>query len=87
MSVRDHRRPAGPFTALSIHKTLSTETLNAVVEPFDPKSAAHLTYPVSRKYDLPIIQEGHLTKSSTTRLIQLYLQYGPKDAQVGGSGR
>ena len=87
MSVRDHRRLAGPFTALSIHKALSTETLNAVVEPSDPQSIAHLTYPVSRKYNLPIIQEGHLTKTSTTTLIQLDLQYGPKDAQVGGSGR
>lgn len=74
VSVRDHRRP-GPFTQLSIHRPLVTEHLNAGIELFHLKSTAHVTYPVSRKYTLPVVLEGRLTQRSVDQLAELFGEY------------
>lgn len=70
ISVRDHRR-RGPFTALSVHKPLVTEHLNTDIALFDPVTTAHITYPVSRPYILPVIHEGSLEHESTQGLLDL----------------
>ncbi|KAI9718790.1 MAG: hypothetical protein M1812_003964 [Candelaria pacifica] len=79
VSVRDHRAKYIPaFIPLSKHQALSTEIMNPGVELLDAKCTAHITYPISRRYDLPIIQEGTLSKVSITRLILLYNNYRPR---------
>jgi len=77
VSVRDHRMQ-GPFTPLSKHLALVTETMNLGTTLMHPKATAHLTYPVSRKYDLPVRPVGQLDKSSTRSLIALYLETIPR---------
>lgn len=80
VSVKDHRaRDPGP--ALSKHKPLRTEALGKSVDLFDPKSTAHITYALPRKYDLPIIQEGCLTQDSLNYLIVLFKSYAPREMQ------
>lgn len=71
VSVRDHRA-RGPFTQLSVHRPLVTEHLNEGIEPFHVKAAVHITYPVSRKYTLPVVQEGRLKKESVELLASLF---------------
>ena len=74
VSVRDHRAQ-GPFTPLSVHQPLVTEHLNTGIELFHAKTAVHITYPVSRKYTLPVVHEGRLKKSSVDHLAQLFGKY------------
>lgn len=71
VSVRDHR-VRGPFTQLSVHRPLVTEHLNEGIEPFHVKAAVHITYPVSRKYTLPVVQEGRLRPESIRYLSSLF---------------
>ena len=77
ISVKDHRNPAD-FTKLSIHTPLITKFIHPWVRPFDQKSAAHLAYPVSRKYTLPIIPEGHLDEDSVQHLLNLYQNFAAR---------
>ena len=70
VSVQDHRVP-GEFKKLSIHQPIVTETMNAGVRYIDPKSTAHYTYPVSRKYGLPVVAEGQVKKVCLTSLTAL----------------
>ena len=81
VSVRDHRSQEG-FQALSKHLALSTEQMNAGINPLHTKSTAHITYPNSRKYDLPVVQEGRLAQVSTNRLIKLFNEHAPKEATI-----
>ena len=74
VSVRDHRIP-GSFTPLSMHEPLVTDQLNAGIELFHVKSALHITYPVSRKYSLPVVYEGRLRKQSVLQLASLFADY------------
>ena len=74
VSIRDHRT-TGPFTKLSIHAPLVTEYMNSGIRLYDPRSSAHLAYPVSRKYTLPVIPEGCLDKISIKNLLRLYQNY------------
>ncbi|MCJ1463786.1 hypothetical protein MMC07_002395 [Pseudocyphellaria aurata] len=71
VSVRDHRTP-GSFTQLSSHRPLRTERLSPEILPFQLKSIAHITYPVSRKYTLPVVHEGYLEKESIDQLATLF---------------
>ncbi len=71
ISVRDHRSP-GPFSIQTVHGELVTDQVNAGIHPYDPNSLAHITYPVARKYDLPLIVEGQLGKRSAKHLWSLY---------------
>lgn len=77
VSVRDHRLEA-PFTALSSQGILETEFLKDGIFMIDPASTVHLTYHHSRSYNLPIVHQGHLTKLSTNRLIDLYNNFAPE---------
>lgn len=52
--------------------------LNSGVEPYDAASTAHVTYPVSRSYDSPVVQEGQIANSSLLSLLQLYIKCGPR---------
>jgi len=81
VSIKDHRSRE-PFTKLSTHKALVTENINTDIHPFSPKCTAHLTYPVSRKYDLPVTPEGNLDKPSIKSLIQLYNDFAPRPSKV-----
>ena len=80
VSIRDHRID-GPFTAQTENGSLRTEFLKPGINIIDPRSTAHLTYPLSRKYDLPVVHQGNLTKSATSRLIHLYKQFAPAEPQ------
>ncbi|KAI4129835.1 MAG: hypothetical protein LQ338_002018 [Usnochroma carphineum] len=80
VSVHDHRaRDPGP--PLSKHKPLITQRINKGIDPFDPKSTAHVTYALPRKYDLPVVQEGYLTHDSLNYLIGLFRYYAPNKMQ------
>ncbi|KAI9877659.1 MAG: hypothetical protein M1830_003178 [Pleopsidium flavum] len=81
VSVKDHRSKAA-FTNLSKHQALVTETVNDGIDLIHPKSTAHLTYPICRKFDLPVVQEGHLEKASIKSLTELYNRLAPKISQV-----
>jgi hypothetical protein len=70
VSVRDHRQTE-PFHALSAHRPLVTERLTPGIDLYDPKSTAHITFPVSRRYELPVVHEGYLHETSTKMLLQL----------------
>ena len=74
VSVQDHRLP-GLFTPLSHHKPLVTKHLNAGIKPFHVKSVVYITYPVSRKYTLPVVQEGFLHEKSIEHLASLFSKY------------
>lgn len=77
VSIKDHRFK-GTFKQLSKHGTLYTETLNDDIYHLDPVSTAHFTYPLSRKYDLPVIYQGRLDIDSTRLLAELFTIYAPK---------
>lgn len=81
VSVRDYRNK-GDFQKLSKHAALVTEHLNAGIGPMHEKSTAHITYPIARKYDLPVVHEGHLEAASTKHLVQLFNQYAPSAAKL-----
>lgn len=74
ISVQDHRVP-GNFTPLSIHRPIVTEQLNDGIDFFHPKTTVHITYPVSRKYTLPVVKEGSLKRESVRVLSQLLGNY------------
>lgn len=77
VSILDHRAK-GDSTQQSCHKPLVTESINNGIDLFDVKSTAHVTYAISRRYDLPIVFEGYLTRPSTNRLVELINKFAPK---------
>ena len=78
ISVHDPRDKSGTFKKLSRHGMLVMEQLHNWINLYDPKTTAHIAYPVSRSYDLPVIHEGHLDKASTDHLVELVNMYAPK---------
>ncbi|KAL8782994.1 MAG: hypothetical protein Q9213_004951 [Squamulea squamosa] len=77
VSIKDHRaRDESP--PLSLNGQLVTDQMFKGSQLFDVKSTAHVTYALSRKYDLPCIKEGCLTKKSSNHLIKLFNAYAPK---------
>lgn len=74
ISVQDHRHKY-LSQQQSMHPPLITEILNPDIQPYHPKTVAHVTYPASRKYTLPVIQEGILEQQSMTCLADLYLRH------------
>ncbi|KAL8675127.1 MAG: hypothetical protein Q9168_000498 [Polycauliona sp. 1 TL-2023] len=74
-------RDKNPITPLSKHKPLKIDKVNAGVHLFDPKSTAHITYPLARKYDLPITPEGSITQDSLDYLITLFKNAAPKERE------
>ena len=81
VSVCDHRKK-GKFQKLSKHLPLMTEHLNGDINPYHEKSTAHITYPISRRYDLPVVHEGHLDAPSIQHLINLFNEYAPRLAKL-----
>ena len=77
ISVRDHRDRSPGFKELSMHGSLTTEYIHQGIRFFDRKSTAHITYPLSRKYDLAIIHEGNLEPAAIAHLVNLFNQYAP----------
>ncbi|KAL8870168.1 MAG: hypothetical protein Q9174_003723 [Haloplaca sp. 1 TL-2023] len=77
VSIQDHR-VKGKSAQQSKHKPLTTETINSGIDLFDVKSAAHVTYTLSRKFDLPVVMEGCLDRRSLNRLVDLFKLYSPQ---------
>ncbi|KAL8736741.1 MAG: hypothetical protein Q9166_000107 [cf. Caloplaca sp. 2 TL-2023] len=76
VSVRDHRFLNDPsWEQLSTRDPLITETIKDGIDQFDPKSTAHLAYPVSRRYQLPVVHEGQLKRTSLKKLKDMYKEY------------
>ncbi|KAL8759013.1 MAG: hypothetical protein Q9184_003752 [Pyrenodesmia sp. 2 TL-2023] len=77
VSIRDHRVSNHP-PAQSDNPPLETEYIHRGIEKFDPMSAAHITYVLPRRYELPVVMEGRLTVPSLNGLIDLFNYYAPK---------
>ena len=71
-SIEDYREPRslqeGGFL-------LHTEFLKPDCKHLLPKSVAHIAYPVSRKYTLPVAPQGHLRQDSIVDLVKAFAQY------------
>ena len=71
-SIQDYREPRslqeGGFL-------LHTEFLKPDCKHLLPKSVAHIAYPVSRKYTLPVAPQGHLRQDSIVDLVKAFAQY------------
>ena len=83
ISVRDHRAGSGKFQELSKHGQLLTEYFHNGIRLLDPKSTAHITYPLSRKYSLEVVHEGHLREGATLHLIKLFNTFAKKALPSG----
>ena len=77
ISVRDHRNPQ-KYAALSKNGILVTKYLSSSVNLYEIASTAHITYPVSRTYNLEATPEGELDFESTQDLIALVEKWAPK---------
>ena len=75
VSVADHRYLEN-CQQQSAHAPLVTKFLKKGVEELLPMSAAYASYPVSRKYGLPVAHQGRLDEESTKRLVAMYLKWG-----------
>ncbi|KAI4180520.1 MAG: hypothetical protein LQ346_006970 [Caloplaca aetnensis] len=78
VSIRDHRVVGNHPPPQSDNPPLETEFINRGIEQFDPKSAAHITYVLPRRYELPVVMEGRLTLASLNGLIDLFNYYAPR---------
>lgn len=83
ISIKDPRWTEH-VSPLSNHKPLKIASINKGIDVFSPKSTAHITYCLPRKYDLPVVREGELTKPSLNNLIYLFNRYAPREIQGGG---
>jgi len=73
-SIEDHRYPGSSLRAAK--PVLATGELQPTVKPFRPESVAHLTYPVSRKYNLHVAYQGRLRREDTECLVKLFQTRG-----------
>ena len=83
VSVRDHRDRSAEFRELSKHGHLLTEYIHSGIRYLDPKSTAHITYPLSRKYDLAVVHEGHLRANAAKHLVILFNKFAAKALPSG----
>ena len=71
-SIEDYREPRslreGGFL-------LHTDYLKPDCKHLLPQSVAHVAYPVSRKYTLPVAPQGRLRGDSTIDLVKAFAQY------------
>lgn len=82
VSVRDHRykeREKGEWRQLSKWEPLVTEYVREGIDLFETKTTAHLAYPVSRRYGLPVVNEGWLRGSSLRVMRDLYGRFAGID--------
>ncbi|KAL9000726.1 MAG: hypothetical protein Q9169_000762 [Polycauliona sp. 2 TL-2023] len=77
VSIKDHRAKF-ESPPLSLNGQLVTDTMFNGTHLFDVKSTAHVTYALSRRYDLPCVKEGYLTKKSSNHLIKLFNACAPR---------
>lgn len=77
VSIKDHRDER-QFIAQSNHGYLTTGYIKPGIHILDPKSTAHVTYCLARRYDLPVVHHGNLSAQATKRLLELYKQFSPK---------
>ncbi|KAL8690353.1 MAG: hypothetical protein Q9218_004176 [Villophora microphyllina] len=83
VSVKDHRdKNDAHWKQLSKWQPLVTESLKDGIDLFDPKSTAHVAYPVSRRYALPVVLEGNLRNSSFKFLKELYGRYASAEGSL-----
>ena len=75
VSVKDHRLRKEECKRLSRWDPLVTAYVKEGIDLFDPKSTAHVAYPVSRQYAIPVVVEGELKSSSIMVLQDLYGKY------------
>lgn len=71
-SVEDYREPRSLREAEYL---LQTEYLKPDCKHLLPKSVAHIAYPVSRKYTLPVAPQGRLAEDSIITLVALFGDY------------
>ena len=71
-SIEDYREPRSLKEAGFL---LHTEYLKPDCKHLLPKSVAHIAYPVSRKYTLPVAPQGRLREDSKSGLVKLFGQY------------
>ena len=71
-SIEDYREPRSLREAGFL---LHTEYLKPDCKHLLPKSVAHISYPVSRKYSLPVAPQGRLREDSTVDLVSAFTQY------------
>ena len=77
ISIKDHRDPV-KMRPLSKHGMLTTKELSSSVQLYDPTTTAHLTFPVSRPYNVTATPEGQLDIASTKQLMRLYEKLAPR---------
>lgn len=71
-SIQDHREPRSLKEAGTL---LHTEYLKPDCKHLLPQSVAHVAYPVSRKYTLPVAPQGFLREESKDELLKLFSRY------------
>ena len=71
-SIEDYREPRSLQEARFL---LHTEYLKPDCKHLLPNSVAHIAYPVSRKYILPVAPQGRLTEDSKKALVQVFGRY------------
>ena len=74
ISVADHRHLEN-CQQQSAHAPLVTEYLKDGIDELMPTSVAYASYPVSRKYGLPVQHQGRLDEESTKRLVAIYMKW------------
>ncbi|KAL8720437.1 MAG: hypothetical protein Q9225_002695 [Loekoesia sp. 1 TL-2023] len=83
VSVRDHRykerEGEEEWKQLSKWEPLVTEYVREGIDLFETKTTAHLAYPVSRRYALPVVNEGWLRGSSLRVMRDLYGRFAGAD--------
>ena len=79
-SIEDHRAPSSIREAPYL---LSTGHLKSGVPFFSPKCIAHLAYPVSRLYKLPVRHLGRLGSEDTKSLVVLFNKLMANPLTVG----
>lgn len=71
-SIEDYREPRSLREAETL---LHTEYLKPDCKHLLPNSVAHIAYPVSRKYTLPVAPQGRLREDSKKALVKAFGQY------------
>lgn len=83
VTVYDSRRTDDTSTAAQSKHVPLVAMMNSSSKMLSDLSSVHITYPVSRSYNLPCAIKGRLNKSSTQRLVNLYNAYAPSFAWEG----
>ncbi|CAO1597163.1 hypothetical protein XANCAGTX0491_000982 [Xanthoria calcicola] len=77
VSIKDHRSN-DDSPPQSKYPHLETQTMAPESEHLRSKSTVHITYALSRKYDLPVTIMGQLTDRSLHQLIEYFNRFVPR---------